>query len=131
MVLFMSYGYSDDLRRAALACYVCGGKTQQEVSVLFGIGLKTFSRWVCLDKAGDYRCRVQVSRKRPHKIDGVALQSYICRYPDSYLKEIAQHFGVSDVGILKACRRLGIIVLPNVKYAFNAYLMRISHWEAL
>lgn len=104
----MSYGYSDDLRCAALACYARGGKTQQEVSVLFGIGLKTFSRWVCLDKAGDYRCRVHVTGKRPHKIDGDALRAYIREHPDSYLHEIASYFKVSDVGILKACRRLGI-----------------------
>jgi transposase len=104
----MTYGYSDDLRKAALACYARGGKTQQEVSVLFGVGLKTFARWRVLEKAGDFRLRPCPPRKRSHKIDGDALCAYVRQHPDSYLREIAAHFNVSDVGIIKALRRLGI-----------------------
>ena len=104
----MIYGYSDDLRRSALSYYDQGVATQREVSEIFGISLRTFSTWVRLRKTGDISRRPHAVHKRPHKIDDARLSAYIREHPDAYLRELGEVFGVSDVAILKACRRLGI-----------------------
>jgi len=109
----MTYGYSDDLREKALRYYDKGGKSQAEVSDIFGVSHRTFAQWVKLRKSGDFRRRPQQKRRTPTKIKGDALRSYIDEHPDAYLREIAVVFKVSDVGILKACRRLGITRKKN------------------
>jgi transposase len=109
----MTYGYSDDLREKALIYYDKGGKSQAEVSDIFGVSHRTFAQWVKLRKAGNFRRRPKQKRRRPTKIEGAALRAYIARHPDAYLREIAVVFQVSDVGILKACRRLGITRKKN------------------
>lgn len=108
----MTYGYSDDLRAKALTYYDTSGKSQAEVCGIFGVGLRTFAQWVRLRKAGDFRRRPQ-QKAKPTKIDGAALAAYIDAHPDAYFREIAVVFEVSDVGILKACRRLGITRKKN------------------
>jgi len=108
----MTYGYSDDLRTKALAYYDASEKLQAAVCAIFGIGLRTFAQWVRLRKAGDFRRRPQ-QKPKPAKIDGAALAAYIDAHPDAYFREIAVVFDVSDVGILKACRRLGITRKKN------------------
>lgn len=109
----MTYGYSDDLREKALRYYDKGGKSQAEVSDIFGVSHRTFAQWVKLRKLGDFRCRPQQKRRTSTKIEGAALRKYIDEHPDAYLREIAVVFEVSDVGILKACRRLGITRKKN------------------
>jgi len=42
------------------------------------------------------------------KIDPETLKKYLEENPDAYLKEIAKEFEYSDVGILRASRRLKI-----------------------
>jgi transposase len=102
----MSYGYSNDLRERVLR-YYDRGFSQVEVCEVFEISRATLNNWLQKRRAGDYgRCEVRC--KRHHKIDGEALRCYIEQHPDSYLREIALQFNVSDVGILKACRRLRI-----------------------
>jgi transposase len=109
----MTYGYSDDLREKALKYYESSGKSQAEVSSIFGVSHRTFAQWVKLCKTGDFRRRPQPKRRAPTKIESAALRTYIDRHPDAYLREIAVVFKVSDVGILKACRRLGITRKKN------------------
>lgn len=108
----MTYGYSDDLRAKALSYYDTSKKSQAEVCDIFGIGLRTFAQWIKLRKAGDFRRRPQ-QKPKPATIDGAALAAYIDAHPDAYFREIAVVFDVSDVGILKACRRLGITRKKN------------------
>lgn len=102
----MSYGYSNDLREKVLR-YHDRGYSQVEVCEVFEISRATLNNWLLKRKSGDFN-RCEVRRKRAHKIDADALRFYIRQHPDAYLIEIASHFKVSDVGILKACRRLGI-----------------------
>lgn len=108
----MTYGYSDDLRAKALSYYDTSGKSQAEVCGIFGVGLRTFAQWLRLRRAGDFRRRPQ-QKPKPATIDGAALAAYIDAHPDAYFREIAVVFKVSDVGILKACRRLGITRKKN------------------
>jgi transposase len=103
----MSYGYSNDLRDKALLYYKKSGASQQMVSEIFGISLRTLNEWVRCSKTEDYH-RCETRRKRPHKIDADSLRAYIKTHPDAYLREIATHFNVSDVGIMKALRRVCI-----------------------
>lgn len=109
----MTYGYSDDLREKALKYYDKTGKSQAEVSGIFGVSHRTFAQWVKLRKTGDFRRRAQQKRHPPVKIESEALRQYIEQHPDAYFREIAVVFKVSDVGILKACRRLGITRKKN------------------
>jgi len=109
----MTYGYSDDLREKALAYYDASGKSQSEISGIFGIHLRTFAQWVKLRKSGDFHRRPQQKKRAPLKIDDAALRGYIEAHPDAYFREIAVVFKVSDAGILKACRRLGITRKKN------------------
>jgi transposase len=103
----MPYGYSNDLRQKAIDYYARNKVTQREVSEIFGISLRTLGDWIRRDKTGSCN-RCDIRTKQPHKIDSIALRAYIAAHPDSYLREIAAHFNVSDVGIIKALRRLGI-----------------------
>jgi transposase len=45
---------------------------------------------------------------KPRKIDNDVLRKAIEKNPDRMLKEYAKEFGVTDVAIWKACKRLGL-----------------------
>lgn len=109
----MTYGYSDDLRKAALACYDRGGCTQAMASDVFGIGLKTFSNWIRLRKGGDVSRRSSQKPKGALKLEECKLREYIARHPDQYLHEIAAQFGVHPTSIHYACKRSGITRKKN------------------
>lgn len=109
----MSYGYSDDLRMAALSYYDKGGVTQSQVSEIFGVALKTLSNWIRLRKAGDFSRRSGQKKKGAVKIDEAALQNYIEAHPDAYNREVAEHFGVHPTTIHYARKRLGITRKKN------------------
>jgi transposase len=112
IILAMSYGYSKDLREKALA-YYDRGHTRSEVCDVFGIHRHTFSSWLKLRSASqDLTPRISHTR-RPHKIDAERLKACIAERPNAYLWELGELFGVSDVAILKACRRLGITRKKN------------------
>lgn len=104
----MTYGYSTDLRTKALDYYDRSGKTQAEVSKIFGISLRTFGSWVGLRRSGDIRLRATARRKTPHKLDDAAVSAYVSRHPDAYLHEIAEHFRVHQTSILRCLDRLAI-----------------------
>ncbi len=104
----MTYGYSNDLRRAALNHYDRGRVTQKQVCEIFGISLKTFSNWISLRKQGDYSRRVNQKKKGAVKLDESKLIEYIKQNPDAYNHEIGKHFSVHGTTIYYACKRLGI-----------------------
>jgi transposase len=103
----MSYGYSNDLREKVLR-YYDRGFSQIEVCEVFEISRATLNNWLVKRKSGDFSRRNMTVCKSAHKIDEHALREHIRQHPDAYLHEIAAYFKVSDVGVLKACRRLGI-----------------------
>ena len=108
MLCYMTYGYSDDLRSAALSYYDKGGVTQKEVSEIFGVGLKTLSNWIRLRKSGDYSRRSQQKKKSAVKLDESALLQYIKENPDAYNHEVGMHFNVHPTTIFYARKRLGL-----------------------
>ena len=104
----MTYGYSDDLRQAALKYYDSENVTQKQVCGIFGISLKTFSNWIHQKKQGIYSRRLNQSRKGATKINESRLKEYIKENPDAYNHEIGEYFGVHSTTIYYACKRLGI-----------------------
>jgi transposase len=106
--LIMTYGYSDDLRQAALNYYDSENITQKQLCAIFGISLKTFSNWIRGKKQGVYSRRVNQKKKGATKIDESQLREYIQQNPDAYNHEIGSHFSVHGTTIHYACKRLGI-----------------------
>lgn len=104
----MTFGYSNDLREKALSYYDRSGKSQEEVSEIFGVGLRTFASWVKLRKEGDYSRRPNQKQKATHKIDDAQLKLYCEKNPEAYLHEIGEHFNVTNVAIFYALKRLNI-----------------------
>jgi transposase len=109
----MTYGYSDDLRIAALSYYDKEDVTQKQVSNIFGISLKTFSNWIRLRKSGDFSRRPSGTKRPSIRLDESSLVEYISDNPDSYLHEVAQYFSVHPTTIYYALKRLGITRKKN------------------
>ena len=98
--------YSYDLRVKALDYLKkCGSK--EEVSRIFGVTVRTLFNWIKRKKEGCLAPN-EKRKRRPYKIDGEKLKAYIEKFPDSYLREIAEVFGTSITAISKACKRLKI-----------------------
>ena len=105
----MSYGYSDDLRKAALDYYDRGECTQAEVCSIFGMSARTLSNWLQQRRhTGHYHRRFAGHPQPMYRIDPQQLQDTIAKHPDAYLHEIAHMMGVSPSGIYRACKRLGL-----------------------
>jgi hypothetical protein len=73
----------------------------------------TLNIWLSKRRRGDYRRRVHPVKHGFRKIDPARLRLHIEAHPDAYLWEIGDAFGVTDVAILKACRRLKITRKQN------------------
>jgi len=98
--------HSKDLRQRAIK-YVEEGGSIKEACKLFEVSRSSFQRWRNLKKATGFltpKSRI----KSPYKIDNEALKAYINAYPDAYLNEIAEHFGVTAPCISIGLKRLKI-----------------------
>lgn len=104
----MSYGYSDDLRAAALAYYDRSDCSQSEVSDIFGIGVKTLSNWLRQRRETGAYSRRNEKVRLSYKLEEEALRAYISTHPDAYLYEIAEQFSCHPTTIFYACKRMGI-----------------------
>ncbi len=95
--------YSLDLRKQALK-YIKNVGTRKEASVIFSVTTRTLSNWISRE-----RQQILAPNKRrpsPSKIDSNKLKQYLQKYPDAYLKEIAQESGVTIPAVFYACKRL-------------------------
>ena len=103
----MAKAYSSDLRLRSLKL-IEQGKLQTEVSDLMGVTVQTLCKWWKL-----YRLNGITNAKKPdfirkRKVDYQKVENFIKNYPDKTLFEIGDHFGLSDVGVLKIIKKLGI-----------------------
>ncbi len=80
--------YSLDLREAVIS-YINNGGSKVEAAQLFNISRNTLYRWLGMN---DLRPKVHGQRHR--KIDKVSLVKHVEEYPDMYLRERAEIFGV-------------------------------------
>ena len=95
--------YSLDLRLRAVRYVNEGGKVT-EASRLFGIHRQTLHNWLRRD---DLAPKKHGPRRR--KLDMEALAADVRDYPDAYLRERAERFGVSHQSIWVALRRLKVV----------------------
>lgn len=105
--------YSLDLRERVLK-YLENNNDKQAASRLFQVGIATIYRWIAKQKATG---NVQPLR-RPYaykKIEDEKLIAYIEAYPDHFLSEIANHFGLTLQAIFYALKRLKITRKKNLR----------------
>ena len=76
--------------------------TFEQTSALFDVPVRTLFRWQQQPEPCTRR------NKPATKIDMQALADDVNQYPDAYLAERAQRFGVSKNGIWQALRRLNV-----------------------
>lgn len=94
--------YSLDFRERAVS-YVRDGGSQAACCRAFKIDRKTLYHWL---RSSDLNPKPHGSRHR--KLDMIALAADVRMYPDAYLRERAERFGVSHQSIWVALRRLDV-----------------------
>lgn len=99
-------GYSVDLREKVLGYYrEC--KNITGTCNTFKIARSTLYSWIKLHKEnGDLEPRVRTEYKT--KIDYDKLKKLVEEKPDAFLKEHAEHFGVTITGVWDALKKLKI-----------------------
>jgi transposase len=98
--------YSVDTRELVIR-YLNNGHTEEEAKKEFGISVPSMTKWRrMLRETGSLEDRKP--ERKPRKLHDEELKAYIAVNPDAQFIEIAAHFGCSDEGVRKACKRLGI-----------------------
>jgi len=98
--------YSHDLRIKALG-YIENGGSKAKASQIFGVTTQTLFNWI--NRKREENLPPKRTRERsPYKIEEEKFKDYIKANPDSYLREIAQEFGVATSTVFYACKRLKI-----------------------
>lgn len=83
--------------------YIESGGSKVEATTIFGISLKTIWNWIKKKREGNLSPKTRVAT--PRKINQEQLRNFIDSHPDAYLREIAEHFGVTIQAIFYACKR--------------------------
>jgi len=93
--------YSIDFRRKVLSVQIEDKLSNSDVVNRFKLGVATVVRW---------RRRLEILPRlnKAIKIDTDKLRADVIKYPDAYHYERANMFRVSETGMLRALRRLGI-----------------------
>ena len=97
--------YSLDLRKKAIE-YVESGGSQRSAANIFGVSSRTIWNWIQRKKRGELEAKKYETS--PRKIDDEQLKQFIKKYPDAYLREIAEQFDVDPSAIFYAFKRLNI-----------------------
>jgi putative transposase len=90
--------------RARIIRFVKRGGSKLEASRRFEVSRSTVYRYLGLENAG--RLEPKKSWGKWRKIDPQKLREHVEAHRSATLKEMAKVFGVNDVGILRALRRL-------------------------
>ena len=86
--------YSVDFRKKVLSHLDSGAKIEA-TSTLFSIGTTTIKTWKKL-RVATGKIMGPGRPKNPYKIDAEELKLFLKNRTDSFLHEIASHFGVTD-----------------------------------
>ena len=78
---------------------------KREAARLFKVSPNTIYEW--LKRGDDLSPRPVKTRKR--KIDRTALEAHVAKYPDLFLRERAEHFGVDPSAISYHLRLMQIV----------------------
>ncbi len=95
--------YSSDMRKAVLA-FIKEGGNQMDACKIFKISRSSVYRWLNSDTL---ERKTGFTRRR--KIDAQALRAHVKDYPQMYLRERANHFGVAVNTMHYALKRLKIV----------------------
>lgn len=98
--------YSHDLRIKCLD-YIENGGSKAEASRIFGVTTQTLFNWIKRKKKGNLSPK-RTRKRYPYKIEEEKLKNYIRANPDSYLREIAEEFGLATSTVFYGCKRLKI-----------------------
>jgi transposase len=113
MEVAMPKVYSRDLRERVVSD-VESGMTKAEASRRYRVGYRTVARWCVKKKRTGSVAADRVGRTPGKgKIDLAKLERAVEKDSDATLKARGKNFGVSDVAILKAMRRLNIAHKKN------------------
>jgi len=83
------------------------GNSVRKTAEAFGISTNTLNTWLKeYDEHGEFIIKPKPANNT--KLTEQALLSYYEDNPDSYQDETAKHFGVTQAGVSKALKRLGI-----------------------
>ena len=87
--------------------YWSEGDSKKETAEVFKVDQSTLHRWKSrLKETGNIE--PQKRKQSWRKIEPAKLLEMLEQRPDAYLRELGEEFGCTDVGILKALRRLKI-----------------------
>jgi len=100
----MSY---DKKFRERVLSHVDGGKSQEEVRKMFGLGVNTITKWKKL-RAETGKLENRELTRTHRKIDPAKLLADVKSYPDDFNRERAVRFGCSEDGMRKALKKLSI-----------------------
>jgi len=95
----MAKYYSLDLRQKAILM-VNKGKSVRSVAKELEIGKSSVYEWILRDKKGDLKPH-KLGPKHSWKVDQDKVLEYVDLNKDDYLREIANEFNLSTVGIYK------------------------------
>ena len=95
-----------EIRERVIEYLESGGLIKSAVEI-FKVSRSSIQRWR-RRKAQTGEIKPTERKNLPYKIDDEALKLYIAKYPDAYLTEIAEVFSVTDSGVYRALKRLGI-----------------------
>ncbi|MDR2928513.1 MAG: transposase [Cytophagaceae bacterium] len=100
--------YSLDFRKHIFKIKAKDSLTFRQTSERFSVPIRTLFQW-------KNRIEPKLHRNKPAtKINMEALQKHVEDYPDSYQRERAEYFGVSQSCIIYALRRLRISNKNNI-----------------
>ena len=99
--------YSDEVKRMAMKYIHVDKRTLVYTCEHLLISLTTLKKWLRLYKEGRLY-GVKPRSRKGRKVDDEALIAYVFEHPDAYLEEIACVFGMTDSGIYRALKRLGV-----------------------
>lgn len=99
--------YSLDLRERVVAFIEKGGK-KLEASRRFEVCRSTIDKWLLLKQETGTLQPLPLAPRSWRKLDPIALQTYVEKYPDERLEDYAKHFQTSPTGVWRALKRLKI-----------------------
>lgn len=102
---FMPDSYSEDLKERAVK-YIEEGHNYNEAAIIFKVSNTSIIRWhKQYLELGHFRAKKRLGKKP--RIELSEFEDYVKENSDKTLKEIGEHFKMSDVGALYYIRKIG------------------------
>ena len=103
--------YSLDYRKRVIE-YRQEGNSLRNTSKIFKVAVPTIREWERKLREENTLAKKPLNRTF-RKLDPEKLRQHVKDYPDAYLRERAEYFGVGVTTVADACKRLGITHKKN------------------